>query len=129
MKYALIILMLSSVANANCRYWGKCLEEEVTCKSSQPYVTFANVHAQEILTAPAKDIYICTSPYGDMYEQVYPGTVMDNISLARPHGMSQRPVSVDDVDPILVQELKEEVKEACLTRKSQLEAQHPVCQF
>ena len=120
-------LLFTNYSWANCRYWGQCLDGKLECHRSSTSFDSVNVYAGEKLTALAKDIFICTSPYGAIYEQMYPGQIEEILVGQIDHGQMSTPRSIRDIDPALVNKVQALARQSCLKKKRTLEAKLVNC--
>ena len=131
-KFAILLPVLLcsiSTAQAACRYYSSCLDQEPTCREGEWSFDQQFVYKIYHVDAVLKEIFICTDSNGNIYENIFSKNLTAKTKDQVEHYLSSTPRDITDVPPKTLNSLDEAALTSCNQLALDYTQQYSTCQF
>lgn len=121
------LLLASSLSFSNCRFVMKCIDSKVVCSPAKLSIKGDDIVGKAMATAKAKDIFLCQDNFGNIFEQLFPSSLQEKVVVYAPHGESNPPRSINDIDQGVLDAVTLETQVVCSETAAELELNTQPC--
>lgn len=96
-----------------CRYYESCVKLPANCSELETTFDASMAYGHYSLDVKLIDIFMCSTPIGNYYEQRFPNDKIVKLNSSVAHGVFPAPTSLNDIDPVVIDLAKNTAKVKC----------------